>query len=80
MKVPPKTYDLLVELAEREGFITHSGKPIVSHTVLKMIRIVLDADNDPEWEKLRENSEGSTINMVKLAVTEHLKKRRRANY
>ena len=78
--VPPKTYDRLVEFARSEGFISSSGKPVVSQTVLKMIRLFLDSHNDPEWENLREKYGGNTFGMVDSAVTEHLKKRQRGSY
>lgn len=78
--VPQKTYDKLVEFAKSEGVTASSGKPVVSQTVRKMIRIFLDAHSDPEWETLRDRSGGNTFGMVDSAVTEHLKKRQRGNY
>ena len=38
VKMPPKTYEKLVQFTGSEGFIGSSGKPIVSQAVLKMIR------------------------------------------
>ena len=80
VKVPQKTYERLVEFAEKEGIIGASGKPVVAQTVFKMIRCFLDAHSDPDWEKLRDKSGGNTFGMVDSAVTEHLKKRQRGNY
>ena len=80
VKVPQKTYDKLVEFTGSEGFLSPSGKPIIAQAVYKMIRFFLDAESDPEWEKLREKTGGNTFGMVDSAVTEHIKKRQRGNY
>ena len=80
VKVPPKTYEKLVEFTGNEGFVGASGKPIVAQAVFKMIRFFLDTENDPEWEKLRDKSGGNTFGMVDSAVTEHIKKRQRGTY
>ena len=80
VKMPQKTYEKLVEFTGSEGFVGASGNPIVAQAVFKMIRFFLDAENDPEWEKLREKSGGNTFGMVDSAVTEHIKKRQRGNY
>lgn len=80
IRVPEKTYKRLVEFAKSEGMMGSSGKPIISQTVRKMIRLFLDADSDPGWEDLREKYGGNTFGMVDSAVTEHLKKRRRGNF
>ena len=61
VKMPPKTYEKLVQFTGSEGFIGSSGKPIVSQAVFKMIRFFLDAENDPEWEKLREKTGGTPL-------------------
>ena len=79
IRVPNKTYERLVEFARSEGVTASSGKPVVSQTIRKMIRIFLEVHNDPEWEDLREKSGGNTFGMVDSAVTEHLKRRRRGN-
>ncbi len=80
VKVPPKTYERLVEFAESEGIISTSDKPVVAQAVFKMIRFYLDAHSDPDWERLRDKSGGNTFGMVDSAVTEHIKKRQRGNF
>lgn len=80
VRMPQKTYERLVNLAETAGFVGPTGRPVVSQAVFRMIRLFLDAESDQEWEKLREVSGGDTFAMVDSAVREHITKRRRRNF
>lgn len=80
VSVPPKTLERLTEFARDEGVLSGSGKPILSQTIVKMIKLFLDKHSDPAWQERREIMGGNTFGMVDSAVTEHLKKRQRIDY